>query len=441
MSNNVVTLQIGQCGNQVGFSFFEAMAKELQATKDNSYDENAFDCFFRPGNNNSMIARALLIDMEPKVITQVVNTSNNNGSFLYDTNNIYFKQCGSANNWAFGYNEHGPKIEANVLELLRKEAEHCDSLSGFLMLQSMAGGTGSGVGCFVTQLVRDEFPHCMIMNQIVWPHATGEVIVQNYNALLTLQKLYEHSDGLLVFENDQLDLACKRLLGIPNPSFSDMNRVIANHMSCFCLPCDNLTNGCDYQLLLDPIQQLCCHPAYKLINSRIIPQISNRAKDYSNFIWDGLLKHLYQMMIADSKIEECINWKVNVNDKRWDSVINKSIANLLILRGKDINTINYQQHVQPFLHPKLYSSFIPPQEAMKIFVNRDVGFNGYDKTAFMLSNCQSVINPLNRTIVKAFEMYNCNAYLHHYKRYKVGKEEMTDMFCKVEQILFDYQQI
>ena len=50
---------------------------------------------------------------------------------------------GSANNWAFGYYRQGAALGEIALEMVRRETEHCDSLSGFLFFQSLSGGTGS----------------------------------------------------------------------------------------------------------------------------------------------------------------------------------------------------------------------------------------------------------------------------------------------------------
>jgi len=60
-----------------------------------------------------------------------------------------------------------------------------------MCLMSLAGGTGSGMGTFVTEMLRDEYPRRFILNQVVMPYQTGEVIVQSYNALLTLSHLYQ----------------------------------------------------------------------------------------------------------------------------------------------------------------------------------------------------------------------------------------------------------
>lgn len=39
-----------------------------------------------------------------------------------------------------------------------REAERADGVGGLLLLHSLAGGTGSGVGAFLTEAMRDAFP-------------------------------------------------------------------------------------------------------------------------------------------------------------------------------------------------------------------------------------------------------------------------------------------
>jgi tubulin delta len=58
------------------------------------------------------------------------------------------------------------------------QVEACDVLDGFLLLQSMAGGTGAGVGTYVATALRDEYPATHALNCCVWPYESGEVIVQ-----------------------------------------------------------------------------------------------------------------------------------------------------------------------------------------------------------------------------------------------------------------------
>ena len=48
------------------------------------------------------------------------------------------------------------------------QAEQADHLGGFLLLQSMAGGTGAGLGTYIAEAIRDDFPSSFLMNHCIW---------------------------------------------------------------------------------------------------------------------------------------------------------------------------------------------------------------------------------------------------------------------------------
>lgn len=155
----------------------------------------------------------------------------------------------------------GPRHGDAVEDLVRREAERCERLSGFVAVMSVAGGTGSGVGTYLTQCLRDAFPKSFILNHLTWPYGTGEVrgcrllaggvsavgmlrpylflfqvIVQNYNSVLTLAHLQQLSDAILVHENDTLHKICAQLLNNKHISFSDLNRVMAQQLASILQP-------------------------------------------------------------------------------------------------------------------------------------------------------------------------------------------------------------
>lgn len=64
----------------------------------------------------------------------------------------------------------------------------------------------------------------------------GEVIVQNYNAVLSLAHLYQSSDAVIALDNDSLHTICSRLLANPKVSFHNINRVIARQLASLFAP-------------------------------------------------------------------------------------------------------------------------------------------------------------------------------------------------------------
>lgn len=80
--------------------------------------------------------------------------SERRGAWAYDrgTQVCCHAQGGAANNWAFGYHGHGSRYAEACLDAVRREAEACDRLAGLCVLHSSAGGTGSGLGTYLTEV-------------------------------------------------------------------------------------------------------------------------------------------------------------------------------------------------------------------------------------------------------------------------------------------------
>ena len=65
-------------------------------------------------------------------------------------------------NLNIGYCE-GEKYYEDIIDMIDREADGSDSLEGFVMTHSTAGGTGSGFGSFLLGRLNDRFPkkaHC-----------------------------------------------------------------------------------------------------------------------------------------------------------------------------------------------------------------------------------------------------------------------------------------
>jgi len=196
-------------------------------------------------------------------------------------------------------------VANDIVELCRCEVEKCDRFAGFFTLMSLAGGTGSGLGAYITQALRDAFPGCYLVNHVVWPYSSGEVIVQNYNIVLTMSHLQSTSDLVIVQRNDNLHEICSKRLGIKKISLQDINRVIAHKLASVLQPAmeDSFQS---VNTLSSMVTTLGSHPAYKLASIKCIPHISDQSMAYSTFVWPALLKHMRQMLIADAVMEEGI---------------------------------------------------------------------------------------------------------------------------------------
>lgn len=87
-----------------------------------------------------------------------------------------------------GYKE-GEKCKDEILEMLDREADGSDSLEGFLMSHSTAGGTGSGLGSYLLECINDRYPKKLIQTYSVFPNHDTDIVVSPYNCMLTLSRL------------------------------------------------------------------------------------------------------------------------------------------------------------------------------------------------------------------------------------------------------------
>jgi len=245
----------------VGSVYWQRLCAEHGINKEGILEEWATeggdrkDVFFYQADDEHYIPRAILIDLEPRVINNILTSSYAN---LYNPENIFVSKDGggAGNNWAQGYG-YGEKIYEEVMEMIDREAEGSDSLEarisafhdrsasyvssnlqGFMVMHSIAGGTGSGLGSFVLERLNDRFPKKLIQTYSVFPNTSEpDVVVQPYNSLLTLKRLVNHADSVVVLDNGALARIAADRLHIQNPSFDQTNQLarlgVSWHLSIF----------------------------------------------------------------------------------------------------------------------------------------------------------------------------------------------------------------
>ena len=62
----------------------------------------------------------------------------------------------------------------------------------------MAGGTGSGLGTYILTQLDKMFPKTPKIACCVMPYRSGEVILQPYNAILSLGTVHNIADGIFL---------------------------------------------------------------------------------------------------------------------------------------------------------------------------------------------------------------------------------------------------
>merc|ERR1712037_843551 len=246
----IVHLQAGQCGNQIGAKFWEIISdehgidptgaytgtSELQMERIEVYYNQAMGLSpeakargERLVSGGKFVPRAILVDLEPGTMDSV-RSGPYGGIFRPD--NFVFGQSGAGNNWAKGHYTEGAELVDSVLDVVRKEAEGCDCLQGFQLTHSLGGGTGSGMGTLLISKVREEYPDRIMNTYSVVPSPkVSDTVVEPYNATLSVHQLVENTDETSCIDNEALYDICFRTLKLTTPTYGDLNHLVSLTMS------------------------------------------------------------------------------------------------------------------------------------------------------------------------------------------------------------------
>ncbi|KAF3844088.1 hypothetical protein F7725_016136 [Dissostichus mawsoni] len=189
----IVHLQAGQCGNQIGAKFWEVISDEHGIDPTGTYHGDSdlqldrINVYYNEASGGKYVPRAILVDLEPGTMDSV-----RSGPFgqIFRPDNFVFGQSGAGNNWAKGHYTEGAELVDSVMDVVRKEAESCDCLQGFQLTHSLGGGTGSGMGTLLISKIREEYPD-RIMNtfSVVPSPKVSDTVVEPYNATLSVHQL------------------------------------------------------------------------------------------------------------------------------------------------------------------------------------------------------------------------------------------------------------
>ncbi|KER25239.1 hypothetical protein T265_14250, partial [Opisthorchis viverrini] len=134
-----------------------------------------------------------------------------------------------------------------------------DYCIGLCLVHSLAGGTGSGLGLRLAEDAVEELDLCLRLTFSVTPHRYGDAPLQSYNSLLTLGRLTQLSESVVLLQNDWLltQLNCRlprnrvasslpttdsSVMAQTGITVDEMNRLAAEQMMNLLAPCDELAS-------------------------------------------------------------------------------------------------------------------------------------------------------------------------------------------------------
>lgn len=440
----MLTIQFGQCGNQLGHTLFSEISTDMDCVntgvtcKTNyQYIEDTFNRWFSGiSKSNDRLARAILIDTEQKVINKIYNNKSN--LWTYSTKNVICQAGGGcANNWAFGYLIKGYELSDVILNCIRQEIEKLDHFDGFLLLLSSAGGTGSGIGSYITKLLHEEYNKKAILNTTILPFSFGEVCTQNYNTLLTLAKLYNESDINILFENEQIYNICTSLLKKSSINLQDMNKVISEKLLATFQP----VNYEKYNIN-SLLSQIACHPSYKIAIIKSTPHIPVTSTSYEPiYNWNSYIHHLKQTLRIPNLNSQLTNVELKMPSNLLSNSIHHtyatSVSNVLITRGTMLEQDLIMKNILKEKH--LYANWNTIDWFTHLHQNRK--FLNHDKFLALITNNSQISYSLDIFLNKTWKSYVHSAFLHQYKQFGLEEDDFLQAFSVLENVVKEYKEL
>jgi len=231
MVREILHIQVGQCGNQIGNRFWQTVIGEHNLDGAGKYkgvnpavDLDKVSVYMRR-TGQRYVPRACVIDLEPGTVDVIKSSSIGN---LFKPDNFVFGASGAGNNWAKGHYTEGAHLIESAMDVIRKEVENCDCFQGFQICHSLGGGTGSGMGSLVLLKLRDIYPDRIMATFSVYPSPkVSDTVVEPYNATLSSHQLLENSCETFVIDNEALYNISHNVLKQAAPSYDNLNYLIS----------------------------------------------------------------------------------------------------------------------------------------------------------------------------------------------------------------------
>ncbi len=187
--------------------------------------DQGFSTFFSETGQGKYVPRTIYCDLEPNVVDEV-----RTGTYrdLFHPEQMITGKEDASNNYARGHYTVGKELIDQVLDKVRRVADNCTGLQGFLVFHSFGGGTGSGFGALLMERLSVDYGKKCKLEFCVYPAPqVATSVVEPYNSILTTHTTLEHSDCSFMVDNEAIYDICRRNLGIERPNYENLNRLIA----------------------------------------------------------------------------------------------------------------------------------------------------------------------------------------------------------------------
>ncbi|XP_065275766.1 tubulin beta-4A chain isoform X4 [Emys orbicularis] len=388
----IVHLQAGQCGNQIGAKFWEVISDEHGIDPTGTYHGDSdlqlerINVYYNEASGGKYVPRAVLVDLEPGTMDSV-----RSGPFgqIFRPDNFVFGQSGAGNNWAKGHYTEGAELVDSVLDVVRKEAESCDCLQGFQLTHSLGG--------------------------------VSDTVVEPYNATLSVHQLVENTDETYCIDNEALYDICFRTLKLTTPTYGDLNHLVSATMSgvTTCLRFPGQLNADLRKLAVNMVP----FPRLHFFMPGFAPLTSRGSQQYRALTVPELTQ---QMFDAKNMMAAC------------DPRHGRYLTVAAVFRGRmSMKEVDEQMLNVQNKNSSYFVEWIPNNVKTAVC---DIPPRGLKMAATFIGNSTAIQELFKRISEQFTAMFRRKAFLHWYTGEGMDEMEFTEAESNMNDLVSEYQQ-
>ncbi|RWW65460.1 hypothetical protein BHE74_00027236 [Ensete ventricosum] len=310
----------------------------------------------------------------------------------------------------------GKEIVDLCLDRIRKLADNCTGLQGFLVFNAVGGGTGSGLGSLLLERLSVDYGKKSKLGFTVYPSPqVSTSVVEPYNSVLSTHSLLEHTDVAVLLDNEAIYDICRRSLDIERPTYTNLNRLVSQVISSLTasLRFDGALNVdvTEFQTNLVP------YPRIHFMLSSYAPVISAEKAYHEQLSVAEITNSAFE---PSSKMAKC------------DPRHGKYMACCLMYRGdvvpKDVNAAVATIKTKRTIHQP--PTVVPGGDLAKV-----------QRAVCMISNSTSVAEVFSRIDHKFDLMYAKRAFVHWYVGEGMEEGEFSEAREDLAALEKDYEEV
>lgn len=413
---SILTICFGTCGIRFIHNFYSTIFNDnnnfdsvINQNLNQEYKNISESNFFEQKSNGYLEPKSVLVDIGSPNINDIIKQSDNcHWGFGENSQGFNFIE-GSTNNWSYCYYTKGPEMFEDVSSRLRVEINKIDKIEYFLIVLSPSGGC-AGSACFILEKLKQDFPKIPFILVLIMPYQSKDAI-QNYNTSFTINKLYNLSQCLFLFENSILHKVCQAGHSEAIVTLDDLNHLGSKQLVSVFQPVEKQT----FPYILSLVQD----QKYKILKLSSSP---NSRKEYLSYESTPRWEAIINQTVRSLNTSPCVSLG-NIILYRGNISHNLSKLNLVV---EKLNNLSYSKHT------------LEKPQFLQLFQPRH--FMGSKYLSVVLNNSTNV-SALNSVVKLAKRAFSHKAFVHHYIQYDSNISDFTDVFSNVNQIIKDYYEL